>query len=394
MTAPSHLRLTRVLGVVLTVLSTSLVTAQPRIVALTTPDRVTLKATIFSAPSRGPGVLLLHQCNRQRSVWNDLAQRLSSSGVHVLTMDLRGFGESSGDRFDKLPPVEQRKQQALWPADIDVAFHYLGSQPNVIRDRIGVGGASCGVNNAVQTARRHPEVKSLVLLSGTTDLEGRQFLRAGRRTPTFLALADDDEFPVSVATTQWLYSLTGTPEKKLVHYATGGHGADIFRPHPELMTAIVDWFRATLTSKPDRAPVRVDASDAAKESALLALIDQPGGVAKVTAQLAEARRRDSNAVLFPEAVVNTIGYEHLQAGNASHALEVFRLNVEAFPTSPNAYDSLADAYLENGQRDLARLNAQKALDLLRGATEVPAAFRDRIRESAEQKLKQLGEPRR
>ena len=380
-----------VIAALVAVVSTGPVAAQPRVVDLTASGGVTLKATLFSASSRGPGVLLLHQCNRERSAWNDLAQRLSSAGLHVLTMDLRGYGDSGGGRFTQLPRAEQLKQQALWPADIDLAFQYLASQPNVMRDSIGVGGASCGVNNAVQTARRHPEVKSLVLLSGTTDLEGRRFLRVGRRTPTFLALADDDEFPVSVATTQWLYSLTGTPQKKLVHYSTGGHGADMFRPHPELITAIVDWFRATLVPNADRAPLRADSSEAAKESALLALMDEPGGTSKVAAQLAAARKRHPNATLFPEAVVNIIGYEHIQAGNVEHALEVFRLNVEAFPKSPNAYDSLSDGYLAAGQRELARVNAQKALDLLPTATDVPAAFRDTIRESAEGKLKQLGE---
>ena len=110
-------------------------------------------------------------------------------------------------------------------------------------------------------------------------------------------------------------------------------------------------------------------------------------------ELAEARRRDPNAAPFPEELVNIIGYDHLQSGNVTHALEVFRLNVDAFPNSPNAYDSLADAYLEAGQKDQARLNAQKALDLLPSATGIPQGFRDTIRQSAEQKLKQLGEPR-
>jgi dienelactone hydrolase len=117
-------------------------------------------------------VLLLHQCNRQRAIWNDLGQRLATSGIHVVTVDLRGFGESGGDRFDKAPPPVQARQQTQWPGDIDAAFQFLISQPNVTRDVIGVGGASCGVNNSIQAARRHPEVKSLVLLSGATNLEG------------------------------------------------------------------------------------------------------------------------------------------------------------------------------------------------------------------------------
>jgi dienelactone hydrolase len=363
--------------------------AETRVIDLKAPDGVTLKATMFSASSRGPGVLLLHQCNRQRTIWNGLAERLAAVGIHVLTMDLRGFGDSAGDRFDNAPPAAAAKQQAQWPGDIDVAFEYLISQPNVTRDVIGVGGASCGVNNSVQTARRHPEVKSLVLLSGTTDLAGRTFLRGSRRVPTFLALADDDEFPQSVVTTQWLYSVTATPEKKLVHYAKGGHGADMFARHPELITAMVAWYRTTLIATPGHAPASPDTAGIGKEYAALAVIDQPDGPAKVAQQLTEARRRDPTATIIPEAIVNAIGYEHLQSGNASHAIAVFSLNTAAFPASANAYDSLADAYLAAGKKDLVRVNAQKALDLLASDRTVPEDFRNRIRESAEQKLKQL-----
>jgi dienelactone hydrolase len=368
-------------------------TAASRVVDLRAPDGVRLKATLFTAASRGPGVLLLHQCNRQRASWNGLAERLAAAGIHVLTMDLRGFGESGGDPFPKAPPAVQAQQQTQWPGDIDAAFQYLGSQPNVIRDVIGVGGASCGVNNAVQTARRHREVKSLVLLSGTTDLAGRRFLGGDRRVPTFLALADDDEFPQSVVTTQWLYSVTSTPEKKLVRYATGGHGADMFAPHPELVTAIVDWYRTTLITTPGRAPAAPDASSSRPEFAVLSVLDQPDGPSTVRQELDAARRRDPKATIFPEVLVNLVGYEHLQAGDVSQAIAVFSLNTSAFPASANAYDSLADAYLADGKDDLARVNARKALELLSSATGIPADFRNRIRESAEQKLKQLDAPR-
>ncbi len=149
-----------------------------RVVDLTAADGTELKATYFAAAKPGPGVLLLHQCNRQRKIWDGLAQQLAAAGINVLTLDYRGFGESGGDPFDKLSPQQAAQIQAeKWPGDIDTAFQYLVSQPGVTRDVIGVGGASCGVNNSIQTARRHTEVNSLVLLSGNTDLKGRQFLR-------------------------------------------------------------------------------------------------------------------------------------------------------------------------------------------------------------------------
>ena len=77
-----------------------------RIVDLTAADGTKLKATYFSADKPGPGVLLLHQCNRQRKVWDGLAQQLAAAGINVLTLDYRGFGESGGIAVDKATPQQ------------------------------------------------------------------------------------------------------------------------------------------------------------------------------------------------------------------------------------------------------------------------------------------------
>src|ERR1700726_3129108 len=224
-----------------------------RVVELTAGEGMKLKATYFAAAKPGPAVLLLHQCNRQRKIWDGLAQQLAAAGINVLTVDYPGFGESDGDRFDKLPPQEAAQiQQEKWPGDIDTAFEYLVSQPGVTRNMIGVGGASCGVNNSIQTARRHTEVKSLVLISGSTDLNGRQFLRHSANLPVFFAVADDDEFPPSIVAIEWLYTLAADPEKKFVHVATGGHGADMFKVHPDMRGDIVNWYVTTLIKTPGR----------------------------------------------------------------------------------------------------------------------------------------------
>jgi dienelactone hydrolase len=363
-----------------------------RTVDLTASDGTKLKATYFAAAHPGPGVLLLHQCNRQRKVWEPLPQQLAAAGINVLTFDMRGFGESEGVRFDKLTPQQDGQiEREKWPGDIDTAMQYLESQPGVDRNVIGVGGASCGVNNSVQAARRHPEVKSLVLLSGDTDLNGRTYLRNPSGPPVFYAVADDDEFPDSIVTIEWLYSLTGNPGKTLVHYSTGGHGADIFKVHPELMGLIVDWYVTTLIKTPGHAPAPKEAAHLLPEIQVMQEIDAPGGPAKVTQQLEQARQRDPKAILFREDVVNLLGYEHLQSGDTKAAIEIMKLNALAYPNSPNVYDSLSDAYLAAGQKELARQNANRALELLASDTTDPEARRNAIRGSSEQKLKQLDE---
>ena len=358
----------------------------PQIVDLTTWDGSKLKATYFAAGSPGPGVLLLHQCNRDRKMWENLAPRLAASGVNVLALDFRGYGDSSGTAPYKLSPQEgQRQLTEVWPRDVDAAFEYLLSQSGVSKDVIGAGGASCGVNQSIQLARRHPQVKSLVLLSGSTNRDGRQFLRLSPQLPIFASAADDDQGAVEIL--QWLLGLSRNGENRFQHYASGGHGIEMFAPHPELAEMIVGWFSTTLLKTPGRAVVTQAA--ASPETSILETLDQPGGTLRAAAMLAQTGKRDPGVTLFPESIVNLIGYEYLQAGDNKSAIEVFKLNVLAFPSSPNAYDSLAEAFIADGQSGLGMQNAQKALALLQSDTTDSEARRKLIRESAEEKLKQL-----
>jgi dienelactone hydrolase len=358
-----------------------------RIAGLTSADGTRLKASFFSARAPGPGVILMHQCNKDRRIWDDLARKLAASGINTLTFDLRNFGESEGKPMDKLTPQEAQASAQKFPDDVEAAFRYLVAQPGVKRDIIGLAGASCGVNNAVEAALRHPEVKSLALLAGPSSLEGRNFLRKSN-LPVLYGFADDDEFPASIGATQLLYALTPNPGKKLVRYATGGHGAEIFAVHPEFEDAIKDWFVTTLIKTPGRAPAQEPAT-LPKEIEVMNLLDQPGGPGRVSEMLAQERGKNPKATIFPEAPVNILGYEHLQAGDTKGAVEILKLNAQAYPDSANVYDSLSDAYLAAGEKQLGLENVKRALALLQTDTTTPQATRDGIRASCEQKLRQL-----
>jgi dienelactone hydrolase len=363
----------------------------PRNVNLTAPDGIKLKATFFSAGEKpGPGVLLLHQCNQQRKNWDDLAAHLAAAGINVLTLDFRGFGESGGTPFSKLSGPEAGKLiNEKFPGDVDVAFQYLVKRPGVTKDVIGAGGASCGVNQSIQLARRHPEVKSLVLLSGNTDKDGRVFLRKSDGLPLFISAADDDGAVVELM--EWLYSISPNTGNKFAHYTAGGHGTEMFAAHKELPDMIVDWFVTTLIKTPGSAPATRASAPPSKAPSILEIIDSPGGASKVAEILASSRQNGSNSVPFSEGITNVLGYEHLTANDTKGAIEIMKLNVMGYPDSPNVYDSLSDAYLADGQKELAKVNAQKALELLPTDKTDPEPRRQGIKESAEQKLKQLSE---
>ena len=364
----------------------------PRTVDLTAADGTALKATFFASGAPGPGVILFHQCNQQRHNWDDLAARLSAAGINVLTVDYRGFGESGGGRFANITQQERLEYvNEKWPGDMDLAFHYLVSQAGVTPGIVGAGGSSCGVHQAIQLAHRHPEVRSLVLLSGDTNREGRHFLQESAKLPLFVSVADDDADGAATLGMEFLLGVSTNPGDKFVHYATGGHGTAMFAPHPELPGMIVDWFVTTLVKTPGRAPANTVSGMPHEEIQALELIDEPGGADKVAKMLADARQRDPNAALFPEVIVNGMGYGHLQIGDTTGAIEIFKLNVAGYPKSPNVYDSLADAYLADGQKDQARAYATKAIETLATETTETQQRRDAIKASAEQKLKDLGD---
>jgi cytochrome c-type biogenesis protein CcmH/NrfG len=53
----------------------------------------------------------------------------------------------------------------------------------------------------------------------------------------------------------------------------------------------------------------------------------------------------------------------MNKGMMKEAIAVFKLNVEAFPDVGNPYDSLAEAYMKNGDKELAVTNYNKSLQL-------------------------------
>jgi tetratricopeptide (TPR) repeat protein len=85
-----------------------------------------------------------------------------------------------------------------------------------------------------------------------------------------------------------------------------------------------------------------------------------------------------------EAVVNQIGYALLRRGLQGAALDVFRRNVERFPDSWNAHDSLADGYAREGNTSEAIRHYEKSLALNPGNTNAADRLRAlRARQDAE-----------
>ena len=76
-----------------------------------------------------------------------------------------------------------------------------------------------------------------------------------------------------------------------------------------------------------------------------------------------AQLKTDKAYSLNEDEMNTLGYDLMQEGKLKEALAVFNLNVESYPQSSNVYDSRGEAYLKNGDKELAIKDYKKSVEL-------------------------------
>jgi tetratricopeptide (TPR) repeat protein len=76
-----------------------------------------------------------------------------------------------------------------------------------------------------------------------------------------------------------------------------------------------------------------------------------------------AMQKDQPDFKLDEETVNLWAYDLMGKNHLAEATELFKLNVQIYPGSSNAYDSLGEAYMKAGQKQLAIDNYKKSLEL-------------------------------
>lgn len=132
------------------------------------------------------GILLCHGYTGVRNLYlPDTARALTDAGYVVLTFDYRGWGDSDGPK-SRLSPYGR-------VIDSQAALTFLGAQPMVDADRLGIYGTSYGGATVVWTAAIDQRVKCVVSVVGVG--HGKRWMRSVRRPDEFadlIARANED----------------------------------------------------------------------------------------------------------------------------------------------------------------------------------------------------------
>ena len=94
---------------------------------------------------------------------------------------------------------------------------------------------------------------------------------------------------------------------------------------------------------------------------MLLNVYKTGGVTAMLTRYREVKLGGFKDVSHSESDLNGLGYELLRQKKLADAIDVFKLVVEEYPKSANVYDSLGEAYVAAGQKQLAIETYEKAL---------------------------------
>ncbi len=137
--------------------------AAAEVVTVQAHDGAMLVGEFYAAHDDAPAptLLLMHMLGGRRSAWPALIAPLVDAGYNVLTVDLRGHGDSGGAQD--------------WQAaerDVLTWLDWLSEQPSVMPDAFGLIGASIGGNLALIGCAYDPRCVTAVALSPGLDYRG------------------------------------------------------------------------------------------------------------------------------------------------------------------------------------------------------------------------------
>ena len=280
--------------------------------------------------------------------------------------------------------------------DSEALIDYLvehARELNIDPDRIGIWTCSANARVGMRLAHksRPKNIRALVVYYGGPDSLGQ--LR--QDLPTLIVRAGLDAQIINMSIENFVAeSFRQDTRLEVINFLEGIHAFDIFTNTGESKDIIRRTIQFVKNHLEQPVPVQSTWTLTNRNFMWLILNNDMQTAFAAFRKAREKYRADStfqnfyNAVIR-EDVLNANAYWLLRNTRQAEALEVFKLLVESYPESANAYDGLADAYEALGDKPAALSNAEKALQKLQSAQNMNPEFKERVRKSARDKISRL-----
>ncbi|PCJ46438.1 MAG: hypothetical protein COA74_13720 [Gammaproteobacteria bacterium] len=206
---------------------------------------------VSASNSSTKGVLMLHQCNADKTMYEALAKQLASSGISSMSIDFRGFGQSkvkglsisdirkkATSRKHYFEMLDELGISGHRESDVEIAYQYLVKQLGSA-DNISFVGTSCGGTQAVLLAQKHKPTSFIFFSSGMSDDTQKIFNNMSDIPALFIAAQDDSN---SYKSLNKAFLESKSPASRMISYKGTGHGRPLFKEDHTLQTVMVEWF--------------------------------------------------------------------------------------------------------------------------------------------------------
>ncbi|MGB8190678.1 MAG: hypothetical protein WCF67_02110 [Chitinophagaceae bacterium] len=291
---------------------------------------------------------------------------------------------------------QTRPNRATTMDDCAAVIDYLrdhGKELGMDVDRIGIwtcsGNSPRGMALALKPGR--PYIRTLVVYYGGPDSLGQM----RQDVPTLIVRAGLDAQFLNMGIENFMReALVQDIRIELINYLEGIHAFDIYTNTKESKAIIkrtVDFLKKNLTN-----PVPTMNETLLTNRNFMWMMNAGKSNEAIDAFRKAVVRYRADSTFQPfyngvirEDILNANAYWLLRNGKQAEALETFKLMVETYPSSPNAFDGLADAYEALGNKTEAISNSEKSLALLEKDTTMNEQRKTSIRRSAEDKIRRL-----
>jgi len=200
-----------------------------------------------------PGVIVIHDCHSQRNKYQKLSTSIAELGLHTLSLDLRGYGNSVAEGYSELEVKKHATDivsyqneiavlRSYWLEDLVAAYEYLRKKVDNSKG-ISIVASGCAGAYAVELAeQRH--LHSMVLLTPEMSYVDKERYKNLIDIPSYFI--SSAQHAISYATAEELFTWSGATHSKLQVYKGDKLNYQVLNTHKYLVNDIALWLKSTL----------------------------------------------------------------------------------------------------------------------------------------------------
>lgn len=202
---------------------------------------------------KSPGVIILHDCTSDRNQYSELAKTIAAQGIHVLSLDFRGYGGSVAKEFSQLEIKKHSKDivsyqneialiTSYWADDLWSAYQFLRKKVDKSKG-IAVVASGCAASYAVTLAERI-QLSAMVLLTPEMSYRDKERYKNLIDTPNYFI--SSAHHLASYSTAQELFAWNGASRSKLQVFKGNRRDRKLISANLNLLNDIAQWLKFNL----------------------------------------------------------------------------------------------------------------------------------------------------